>query len=491
MVTNLTISEWTSIECNSNTTSNISDIVLANNTLPSDLAVPLYGYSLPFIVLITAVANTLIVAVLVQRPMRTPTNVLLIAISLSDLMTLITPAPIFFYMYALGHHRNPIYPIPLCYTWYFFFDIFPNTFHTTSIWLTLALGVQRYIYVCHPPMARVYCNVKRVTKVIACIVASASLHQGLRFFEFRYDETCVVWDHKILSACNIFYSKWIWNHLNLYYGSYFWFRVFFVHLGPCTILIVLNLLLFKALRKAEIKRRKMVKENKKKECLKLRDSNCTTLMLIVILSVFLITEIPLAVITLLHIFSSQGYINFFTPDEYHIIQKYFIVSNFFITVSYPINFAIYCGMSRQFLETFKETFVRRGFFCKKKVIKPSALASQRSSVSAISFKQRHSSMKIKPQCCISTIDANDHSPEPSSKEELDNNFLRPQVPRADADMRLSTGSGRSVSFILEEAYSRPRECSVAQQETEFLIVQDHVAADTPSQTTKIIQETQI
>lgn len=77
-------------------------------------------------------------------------------------------------------------------------------------------------------------------------------------------------------------------------------------------------------------------------------------MLIVVVTVFLIVEIPLAVVTVLHIISNFG------PQilDYSIANVLILFTNFFIIVSYPINFAIYCGMSRQFRETFKELFIR-------------------------------------------------------------------------------------------------------------------------------------
>lgn len=108
------------------------------------------------------------------------------------------------------------------------------------------------------------------------------------------------------------------------------------------------------MRKAQQRREQLFKENRKSECKKLRESNCTTLMLIVVVSVFLIVEIPLAVVTVLHIISSSV-VEFL---NYDIANKLILFTNFFIIVSYPINFAIYCGMSRQFRETFKELFIR-------------------------------------------------------------------------------------------------------------------------------------
>lgn len=44
--------------------------------------------------------------------------------------------------------------------------------------------------------------------------------------------------------------------------------------------------------------------------------------------------------------------------DYSVANLLVLFTNFFIIVSYPINFAIYCGMSRQFRETFKELFIR-------------------------------------------------------------------------------------------------------------------------------------
>lgn len=143
---------------------------------------------------------------------------------------------------------------------------------------------------------------------------------------------------------------------NIYFITYFTFRVLFVHLIPCVALVILNLLLFRALKQAQ-KRRDILlssKKNQKTECKKLRDSNCTTLMLIVVVTVFLIVELPLVVVTVLHMVSST----IFEFLNYDVVNTLILFTNFFIILSYPINFAIYCGMSRQFRETFKDLFIK-------------------------------------------------------------------------------------------------------------------------------------
>lgn len=79
-------------------------------------------------------------------------------------------------------------------------------------------------------------------------------------------------------------------------------------------------------------------------------------MLVVVVTVFLIVESPLAVITALHIIQSAFNVEIF---DYHVANLFVMFANFCIMVSYPINFAIYCGMSRQFRETFKDIFITK------------------------------------------------------------------------------------------------------------------------------------
>lgn len=166
----------------------------------------------------------------------------------------------------------------------------------------------------------------------------------------------VRWNGQLEQICCWRVAPWVEEYLSedVYYTTYYGFRVIFVHLIPCVSLVVLNGLLFRAMRQAQRRREILFKENRKSECKKLRESNCTTLMLIVVVSVFLLVEIPLAVVTILHIISStiHEFLN------YTIANRLILFTNFFIIVSYPINFAIYCGMSRQFRETFKELFIR-------------------------------------------------------------------------------------------------------------------------------------
>ena len=50
---------------------------------------------------------------------------------------------------------------------------------------------------------------------------------------------------------------------------------------------------------------------------------------------------------------------FYDFVDYQIVKGVVLVVNLLISLSYPLNFGIYCGMSRQFRETFKELFIHR------------------------------------------------------------------------------------------------------------------------------------
>jgi ABC-type Fe3+-siderophore transport system permease subunit len=57
------------------------------------VAVPIYGYIMPAILAVTFIANILIIMVLSKKHMRSPTNLVLMSMAISDLLTVVFPAP--------------------------------------------------------------------------------------------------------------------------------------------------------------------------------------------------------------------------------------------------------------------------------------------------------------------------------------------------------------------------------------------------------------
>lgn len=109
------------------------DYINVTCEIPPKYAVPLYGYVMPYLLVITIIANTLIVVVLSKRHMRTPTNVVLMAMALCDMFTLLLPAPWLIYMYTFGNHYKPLYPLSLCYAWNIMHEV--NTKYSYYVFL--------------------------------------------------------------------------------------------------------------------------------------------------------------------------------------------------------------------------------------------------------------------------------------------------------------------------------------------------------------------
>lgn len=63
-------------------------------------ALPLYGYVMPVIVSITVATNSFIVVVLSHKDLRTPTNYVLLAMAVSELLTGLSCVPWLLYYYT-------------------------------------------------------------------------------------------------------------------------------------------------------------------------------------------------------------------------------------------------------------------------------------------------------------------------------------------------------------------------------------------------------
>lgn len=315
-----------------------------------------YGYISPNLVLLTIITNSLVSVVLLRKNMRTPTNTLLVAMAISDMLTGIWSVPCFIYFYQMGNYKEWV-PYNWCFVYFLLTDYLPTIFHTASIWLTVALAVQRYIYVCHSLKAKQWCTIPNVLKCVAIIYGISVMAHLCRFVETEYKPEMIpsrLDPNVTVSACSNRFRPFVEAHQNIIFNVYFWFRVIFIHFVPCTSLVVLNALLILAMRAAQRRRKQLLKQNRRSESRNLKESNCTTLMLVAVVGVFLLVELPLGIYFIIMILDNTFEL-MIVNGEAAAIANMFI--NLFILLSYPLNFFIYCGMSRQFRETFKRLFV--------------------------------------------------------------------------------------------------------------------------------------
>lgn len=259
------------------------------------------GYVSTAVVLFTVVTNCIVCVVLLKPHMRSsPTNVILVALSITTTLTGVWPLPCNVYFYVLGRYGDWV-PAGWCFVYDCLIDYLPTIFHTASIWLTVLLAVQRYVSVCHSGSAasRRFRTVSNAGWAIVGVMIAAVLSHAFRFGERRFTAVeipSLYGDGRNVSACFDQLAPFVHRHQDVYFSVYYVFRVVFVNVVPCTVLVLLNAALVHTMRAAEARRKALLRFHRRSEFRRLAESNSTTLMLIVVVGVFLLVEFPMAVI---------------------------------------------------------------------------------------------------------------------------------------------------------------------------------------------------
>lgn len=322
----------------------------------TDFTIPIYGYISPIIVLFTLLTNLLLCCTLLKANMRTPTNLLLSSMAIADTLTGSTPIPAFLYYYTFDNYKEPM-SCRAVVIYKYTADMIPTICHTASIWLTVALAVQRYVTVCLGLRGKKWFTIRSTLKLILIITLASVLVHLTTFFEYKNVPVRLNNTTNSTDSCAYYFRYWVWSAIQVYFNVYFWFRVVAIHVVPCILLVILNTLLVQTMQNARKKRRQLLQQNRKSECRKIKESNCTTLLLVLVCSVFLMVEFPAGTVFTLHIISNTFYSEKRPLMSNAAFNNVFIIFNLFILLSYPVNFFLYCSMSKQFRETFKRMFI--------------------------------------------------------------------------------------------------------------------------------------
>ena len=87
---------------------------------------------------------------------------------------------------------------------------------------------------------------------------------------------------------------------NIYFNCFFWFRVIFIQCLPCILVTIFNGYLLETLKNAQKIQTELLTRSST-----VRKTNRTTHMLVILNAVFLLVEVPLSVLTVLHTISSR------------------------------------------------------------------------------------------------------------------------------------------------------------------------------------------
>ncbi|CAI5452305.1 unnamed protein product [Caenorhabditis angaria] len=331
---------------------------------------PIHGYVCVVICMFGILTNLVHVAVLSRPNMRnSAVNCILTAVAVCDIGTM---GSYFVYIVHFVLQRDRKCAPTFTHAWLQFLlwhVVLSIALHTTSLWLAVAMAFIRRMTLRvaalnskwqQPKFAWKLCFVIYLVVFILC-VPNILVHEILRIPDippWRPEGQCV-------SRFSANYSQPIYtftvsevaqrNNCRLFKWNIWMIGILFKVI-PCILLVFLSIGLVRKIRDAERHRRKLtsVASNASADTKPFKKKNSTpdrtTLMLVAILVVFLITELPQGIISIL--------CAIFTTDVHKYV--YFYVGDILDLLSLLnscVNFVLYCVMSSRYRQTFWEVII--------------------------------------------------------------------------------------------------------------------------------------
>ena len=210
---------------------------------------------------------------------------------------------------------------------------FASIAQTITVWLVMLVTTDRYIAICKPLKTQLR-DIQRAKLAVTVTIILAIIYNIPRFLERK-----IVYDYDpCLNVTIMKTTKTKLRENNLYFliyktVMYFIFRA----VGPLLTLLILNIRLIRALEEVRRKHRDLTKSNKHRENI--------TLVLVVVVSVFIICEIPdlvLRIIVTLNEYLPGLKLNIW------ILRYVNSITNMLLTVNSSVNFLIYCLIGQKF-----------------------------------------------------------------------------------------------------------------------------------------------
>ncbi|XP_071641691.1 G-protein coupled receptor dmsr-1 [Temnothorax longispinosus] len=342
-----------------------------------------HGYASLIVCSFGTFTNMLNIIVLTRQDMKTvPINRILTGLATADVLVMLEYIPFAIYKY-LVLPESRIFP----YGWAVFvlFHMhFTQLFHTISIALTLTLAVWRYIAIRFPRYNRTWCTGRRCTIALSCSFLAPFLTCAPSYLVFGIKAQTIHENGttEVLYHVDTTYS----TDKGFLYQLNFWILGVVVKLLPCILLTVIICWLIKVLYRTKGRKRTLKSysscaakvttkptssssgisdlencngpfDNKKDEYQRRpskfdKQTDRTTRMLVVVLLLFLITEIPQGILGLL----SAALGTCFFRNCY---DKFGELMDILALLNGSINFILYCSMSRQFRMIFGQLFKPR------------------------------------------------------------------------------------------------------------------------------------
>lgn len=308
-----------------------------------------HGYISLAICTIGIPLNIINIIVLTRKPMRTPINCILTSLAVSDMATMVSYVPFAFHFYcqfsatSMSSQKNSI-------RWMTFLLVYLNlsaTTHTISIWLAVALAIFRHHHINSPARGSLT-RMRRLirARLVVCAVVCTSvivmipsyLSHRLEKKDFHDNTTGYIFESWELNSGQ---TKPIKLIAFILYSS-------LAKLVPCIMILIYGGLLFRTLSKTITTRRRLLEHGINISSQANINPSRTTIMLLIVIVLFLLTELPQAVLIMCCVFIDNFFENVYIPLG-DVMDTLALINN-------SVNFVLYCTMSYEFRSTFVNLF---------------------------------------------------------------------------------------------------------------------------------------
>ncbi|XP_069107057.1 FMRFamide receptor-like [Argopecten irradians] len=301
----------------------------------------------PVLVTCGVIGNIFNIVVLRSPKMKSSTNVYLMALAICDSMYLV-------FMFVLSffncENKNQLkfifYSIP-------FGRVCSDLFGNTAVWLTVAFTLERYIGVCHPMKGKAWCTIRKAKMAVILVFIISLINTFPEFFELEIVEINdigeVGGDRKAVLKC----QTTNFGSTSSYQIGYFWWYVAFFNFVPLILLAVFNSILIMSVWKANKTRRTLSNSSVIGETTRqATEQQKVTTMLISVVIIFLICQLPWAVLLLYKASASNTQAH---GDSLRIAGN---ICNLLVEFNSSVNFLLYSYFSSRFRRTFQSIFCK-------------------------------------------------------------------------------------------------------------------------------------
>ncbi|GFR78591.1 FMRFamide receptor [Elysia marginata] len=327
----------------------------------------MHGYLAVAVCLFGIISNLLNIVVLTRKHMRSPTNFILTALAIADILTMspyVVMATYFYIIYRPLCEEGDRHTKPWMY-FILFHNLYIVTCHMMAMWLTVSLAVFRYIFVCRHQVASTMCTMQRarLTVVIVVIGSIVSCIPNCFIYKVRdanSNDTLLLMGVQPENlpgpgerdSCYYVYpSDFAIGHPE-YVTFVRWLYGVVIKILPCIVLAYLSMLLIIAMQRAKKRRARLLNNiSRVIDHDSSSEHNRTTKMLVAVVLCFVITELP------------QGVTAWISAVDEDFFEKVYVQLGDFmdilVLINSAVNFILYCIMSQQFRDTFKSLFVAK------------------------------------------------------------------------------------------------------------------------------------